>query len=67
MSEEDEELLYARLTTMRREIKELRRHSNLMQRILADQSATMAALWEALRVATANKILHVRLDTVKKK
>lgn len=43
------------LALMRMEIKDLQRHNTLLQRIAADQSAHMVAMWEALRVATAKK------------
>lgn len=48
------------LTIMRMEIKDLQRQNTLLQRIAADQSATMAALWEALRLATAKKKKQTR-------
>lgn len=56
MSEQDEELLYERLTKMRKEINELRRHSRLLQRIASEQSAQMAAMLEALQIAGTKKL-----------
>ena len=56
MTEQDEELLYERLTKMRKEINELRRQSTLLQRIAAEQSAQMEAMWEALQIASAKKV-----------
>jgi hypothetical protein len=55
MTEHDEELLYQRLTKMRKEMNELRRHSNLLQRIVAEQSAQMAAMWEAMQAMPRKK------------
>jgi len=44
------------MALMRMEIRELQRQNTLLQRILADHSATQAALWEAVRIATAKKV-----------
>jgi len=43
------------MALMRIEIKDLQRQNTILQRIAADQSATMAALWEAMQIATAKK------------
>ena len=58
MTEHDETLLYERLTKMRKEINELRRHSTLLQRIVAEQSAQMSAMWEAMQIRPAKKTKH---------